>query len=72
MRRFSLDELEVLEQDYRAAFQVRVLKDGKWVYHDPKPGGMAHLEGTRAERVQVRTVKTFTEYLREKYAGITA
>ena len=68
MKRFSLDELEVLEQDYRTAFQIRVLKDGKWVYVSPKPGGVAHLEGTRAERVQVKTVKTFTEYLREKYA----
>lgn len=68
MKRFSLDELEVLEQDYRTAFQIRVLKGGKWEYVSPKPGGMAHLEGTRAERVQVKTVKTFTEYLREKYA----
>ena len=65
--RFTLDEIKVLWDEYQAAWRIRVLKDGKWELR--LPGPMQHIDGTRAERVKLKDVKSFIEFLKETYDG---
>jgi hypothetical protein len=65
-RRFTLNEIEVYWEDYRDAFRLLVLRDGKWSLQSiGTPPGTA----TRAERVRLKDHMTFPEYLKEKMNG---
>lgn len=65
-RRFTLNEIEVYYADYREAFRLRVLREGRWLLL-PLTAIPGH--ATRAEKVRLRDYMTFPEYLQEKLNG---
>jgi hypothetical protein len=60
VKKYSIDELADLHDQYQKIACIRYLVSGKWVYH--KPDGVP----TKAERVKIKDHKTFIEWLKEK------
>jgi hypothetical protein len=60
VKKYSLDELADIHDEYQKTFVIRYLVAGKWVYQ--KPEGTP----TRAERVKIKDHKTFIEWLKER------
>ncbi len=62
---YSLPQLRVFWDDYQQKSVLRVLKDGKWTIQPMKNRGLPHIEGTKAELVPLKQVKSFVDYLEE-------
>jgi hypothetical protein len=62
-RMFSLSEIEVYWDDYKDAYRLRVLKDGKWelISLNQIPTGCV-----RAEKVKLSNHMEFPEFLKER------
>ena len=64
---FTLADIRAAWDKYKGAKCLRVLKDGEWQTRlmDGRPLG--HIDGARAEVVDIRTVTGFPEYLEKMW-----
>ena len=64
---YTLTELKKHWNKFSSISGLRILRGGKWVYEFPARN-LRHIDGVRAEVVELKQVMSFVKYL-EKYGN---
>jgi hypothetical protein len=67
MGAMTLEEIKAAWEKYKNHKVMRVLKNGKWEIALPTNHGL--IDGTKAQRVYIKEIMEFPEYLEKRYHG---
>lgn len=65
---FTPNQIKEAWKDYKSRRVMKVLKQGKWQYHELNGKGLPHVEGVKASVVTMSDVLEFPTFLEKEYA----